>query len=95
MAGTAVKKERKLPERRCTGCGGHFPKNTLVRVLRRPEGEIVLDLTGKLSGRGAYVCRNLDCLKKARRHDRLGQSLECSISSEIYDRLEKELDGAN
>ena len=90
-----VKKERKLPIRRCTGCGEHFPKNTLIRVLRTPEGEIVLDLTGKRSGRGAYICKNRECLKKARRASRLSASLECSISSEIYDRLEQELEGAD
>ena len=90
-----VKKEKKLPIRKCTGCGEHFPKNTLVRVLRTPEGDIVLDLTGKKSGRGAYVCKNLDCLKKARQKGRIAASLECSISSEIYDRLEKELNLAD
>ncbi len=89
-----VKKEKKLPIRRCTGCGEHFPKNTLIRVVRTPEGEIVLDATGKRSGRGAYICKKRECLKKARRASRLEASLECSISSVIYDRLEKELDSA-
>lgn len=84
-------KERKLPERRCTGCGEHFPKNTLIRILKTPEGEIVLDLTGKRSGRGAYICRNTDCLKKARRARRIEGSLECSIPDEIYARMEEEL----
>ena len=51
--------QKKLPTRKCTGCGEHFPKNTLIRVLRTPEGEIVLDLTGKKNGRGAYICKSV------------------------------------
>ena len=90
----AAFKVKKLPIRRCTGCGEHFPKNTLVRVLRTPEGEIVLDTTGKRSGRGAYVCKNSACLKKARKSRRIELSLECSISPEIYDRMEAEIDCA-
>lgn len=82
---------RKLPERKCTGCQGRFPKNTLIRVLRTPDGDIVLDLTGKKSGRGAYICRSAACLKKARKARRLESSLECAIPDEIYDRMEEEL----
>lgn len=83
--------ERKIPMRRCTGCGEHFPKNTLIRVLRTPEGEVVLDLVGKQSGRGAYICKSRECLKKARRARRLETSLECSIPDEVYERMEEEL----
>ena len=83
--------KRKIPTRRCTGCGEHFPKNTLIRVLRTPEGEIILDLTGKKSGRGAYICKNTACLKKARKAKRLEISLECPIPEEVYDRMEEEL----
>ena len=82
---------KKIPERKCTGCQGRFPKNTLIRVLRTPEGEIVLDLTGKKSGRGAYICKNASCLKKARKARRLEASLECHIPDEIFDRMEEEL----
>ena len=82
---------RKIPTRRCTGCGEHFPKNTLIRVLRTPEGEIVLDLVGKKSGRGAYICKNPTCFKKARKARRLEASLECSIPEEVYERMEEEL----
>jgi predicted RNA-binding protein YlxR (DUF448 family) len=82
---------RKIPERKCTGCQGRFPKSTLVRVLRTPEGEIVLDTTGKRSGRGAYICKNASCLKKARKARRLESSLECAIPEEIYERMEEEL----
>ena len=82
---------RKIPTRRCTGCGEHFPKNTLIRVLRTPEGEVVLDLTGKKNGRGAYICKNAACLKKARKTRRIEVSLECRISDELYEKMEEEL----
>ena len=82
---------RKMPIRRCTGCGEHFPKKELIRVLRTPEGEILLDDTGKRSGRGAYICKSASCLKKARRARRLESSLEVAIPDEVYDRLEEEL----
>ena len=85
-------KVKKIPERRCVGCGQHFPKNSLVRVLRTPEGEIVLDLTGKKSGRGAYICKSAVCLAKARKSGRIASSLECSIPEEVYVRLEGEID---
>ena len=84
---------KKLPERRCAGCGEHFPKRDLVRVLRKPDGQIVLDLTGKISGRGAYVCRSVDCLKKARRSRRIETSLDCSIPDEVYTEMENEIAG--
>ena len=90
MSNTTVKK---IPTRRCTGCGEHFPKNTLIRVLRTPEGEVVLDLTGKKSGRGAYICKNAACFKKARKARRIETSLECRISEELYNRMEEELGG--
>ena len=90
MSNTTVKK---IPTRRCSGCGEHFPKNTLIRVLRTPEGEVILDLTGKKSGRGAYICKNAACFKKARKARRIESSLECQISEELYNRMEEELDG--
>lgn len=82
---------RKTPVRRCTGCSEHFPKNELIRVVRTPEGEVVLDLVGKKSGRGAYICKSAACLKKARKSRRLETSLECPISEEVYDRMEEEI----
>ena len=84
---------RKIPERKCLGCNEHFPKSTLVRILRTPTGEIALDTTGKMSGRGAYICKSAACLKKARKASRLERSLECRIPEEIYARLEGELEG--
>ena len=82
---------RKLPERKCIGCGERFPKPTLVRVVRSPEGAISIDLTGKSSGRGAYLCKRVECLRKAKKASRLEHSLECSIPDEVYAALEKEL----
>ena len=82
---------RKQPVRRCTGCGEHFPKKELVRVVRLPDGNIALDGVGKMSGRGAYICKSAACLKKARKARRLESSLECSIPEEVYERLEEEL----
>ena len=82
---------KKIPVRRCVGCGEHLPKAELVRVLRTPEGEVILDLTGKKSGRGAYICKKASCLKKARKSRRIESSLECSIPEEVYDRMEEEI----
>ena len=84
-------KVKRQPVRKCTGCAEHFPKKELIRVVRTPEGEIVLDLTGKKSGRGAYICKSASCLKKARKAKRLDSALECSIPDEVYDKLEEEL----
>ena len=83
--------EKKIPTRRCLGCGEHFPKKSLIRVLRTPEGDVVLDLTGKKSGRGAYICKKAACLKKARKSKRIEASLECAIPEAVYDRMEEEI----
>ena len=88
------KKAKKLPERRCSGCGERYPKPTLVRVVRSPEGEISLDLTGKRAGRGAYICKKAACLKKARKARRLESNLSCVIPDSVYDALEGELASA-
>ena len=84
-------KERKTPLRKCSGCGEMKPKIELVRVVRSPEGELSMDLTGRKAGRGAYVCRNVDCLRTARKRKALERSFACAIPSEIYDRLEEEM----
>ena len=83
--------ERKLPERKCLGCSQSKPKKELIRVVRSPEGEIFLDFTGKKSGRGAYVCHSLDCLKKARKAKRLEAQLKSTIPDLVYDSLEEDL----
>ena len=84
-------KPRKIPMRQCLGCNEHKPKMELIRIVRSPEGVVSLDLTGKKSGRGAYVCRDLKCLRKVRKSGRAAHNLECEISPEVYDSMEAEL----
>lgn len=89
--GNAVKK---IPERRCVGCSEKKPKRELIRIVRLPESnDVEIDLTGKKSGRGAYICPSKACLKKARK--RLETNLECSIPDEIFIKLEDEIDNIN
>ena len=85
------KKVKKIPMRQCLGCNEHKEKPMLLRVVRSPEGEISLDFTGKKSGRGAYICRDVKCLRRARKSRRIDKNLDCSIPDEIYDRMEQEL----
>ena len=86
-----VKKEKKIPMRQCMGCNEHKPKIELLRVVRSPEGEISLDFTGKKSGRGAYLCRDIKCLRRARKSRRIDKNLDFSIPEEVYDQMEQEL----
>ncbi len=83
--------QKKIPMRMCTGCGEMKPKKELVRVVKSPEGEVFLDLTGKKPGRGAYVCRSAECLKAARKARRLERAFSCRIPDTVYDRMEEEL----
>ena len=83
--------EKKIPLRKCTGCGEMKPKKELIRVLKTTETEIVLDKTGKKNGRGAYLCNSLECFNKARKTKGLERSLQIKIPDEIYEPLEKEL----
>ena len=82
---------RRIPMRKCTGCNEMKPKKELVRVVRSPEGEVSLDLTGKKPGRGAYVCHNLECLIKARKAKRFENAFSCVIPDGVYDKMEEEL----
>ena len=82
---------KKVPLRKCMGCGELKPKKELVRVVRSPEGEISLDLTGRKPGRGAYVCHRAECLKIARKARRLEKTFSCQIPAEVYDHMEEEL----
>lgn len=83
--------QKKIPLRKCTGCGEMKPKKELVRVVKTPEDEILIDLTGRKNGRGAYICRDVECLKKARKAKRIEKSFQCSIPDEVYDKMEEEL----
>ena len=82
---------RKIPQRKCVGCGTSKDKKELIRVVKNAEGEISVDLTGKKNGRGAYICHDAECLKKAKKAGRLEKSFECQISEEIYTRLMQEI----
>ena len=82
---------KKIPQRKCVGCGEKKLKKELIRVLRTPEGKIAIDRTGKMSGRGAYICPNVNCFKKAVKQRRIENSLEVKIPDEVYTALEKEL----
>ncbi len=97
-------KQRKVPMRKCTGCGEMWDKKQLVRVVKAPDetdengevlkaGEISVDLTGKKPGRGAYVCRNPQCLALARKARRFERAFSCKIPDDVYERLEQELKG--
>lgn len=93
---------KKVPMRKCLGCGEMKPKRELIRVVRAPsvtdeegavlqKGELSLDMTGKKPGRGAYVCPCLACLQQARKARRLERTFACRIPDELYDLLEKEM----
>lgn len=83
--------EKKIPMRKCLGCNEMKPKRELIRAVKSPEGEISLDLTGKKSGRGAYICPDKDCFDKARKGRRIERALETKIPEEVYDEMLKEL----
>ncbi len=84
-------KKHKIPLRQCLGCNEHKPKAELIRVVRTPEGTVMLDTRGRMNGRGAYICHDPECLRKARKSRRIDRNLECEIPEEVYDRMEKEL----
>ncbi|MCI6615577.1 YlxR family protein [Ruminococcus sp.] len=97
---------KKVPLRKCTGCGEMKEKRELIRVVKAPEkkdengnvisgGEISLDLTGRKPGRGAYVCKNADCFEKARKARRFERSLSCKIPEDVYEQMSAELENAS
>ena len=80
---------KKIPMRQCVGCGTMGSKKEMLRVLKTPEDQIILDKTGRKNGRGAYLCMNLECLQKAIKTKGLDRSFKMSIPKEVYDNLEK------
>ena len=84
--------QKKIPQRQCMGCRERKEKKAMIRVVRCTDGSVSLDFSGKLNGRGAYVCPDLECLKKAQKSKALERSLEVAIPQEVYDRLEKEME---
>ena len=85
--------QKKIPQRQCMGCRERKEKRQMIRVVRTTEGDVRLDFSGKLNGRGAYICPNPECLQKARKSKSLERSLEVPIPEEVYNRLEKEMEG--
>ena len=89
-----MQKPRKIPQRQCVGCREMKDKKALIRVVRSPEGVISLDFKGKMPGRGAYVCPDAECLKKARKSRALERAFELSIPDEVYDAMEAQMEQA-
>ncbi len=87
MAGSV----KKIPMRMCLGCGEMKPKRELIRAVKTPDGDVLLDLTGKKSGRGAYICRSLECFKKAKKARRFEKAFSMQIDDAVYARMEDEL----
>jgi predicted RNA-binding protein YlxR (DUF448 family) len=85
-------KVKKIPLRMCTGCMEMKPKAELIRIVKSPEGDVSVDLTGKKSGRGAYICKSIECLEKAFKAKRLSRNLDVNISEEIFNNLRKEIE---
>lgn len=82
-------KQKKIPMRRCNGCNEQKPKNELVRVVKSSDGNIALDLTGKMSGRGAYICNSIDCLSKAKKSRRIDRVFETAIPDSVWAQMEE------
>lgn len=81
---------KKIPLRQCVGCQEMKPKKEMMRVLKTPENTMILDTTGKKNGRGAYLCKDMECLKKAKKNKGLERSFKMSIPDTVYDSLMKE-----
>lgn len=90
-----MQKVKKIPQRQCVGCREMKDKKSLIRVVKSPEGAISLDFVGKKPGRGAYVCRDEACLKKARKSKALERAFELQIPEQVYDALEREMEDAD
>lgn len=97
MKGNIKLRQKKIPLRKCTGCGEMKDKRQLIRIVKSPDSEeseckISVDLTGKKPGRGAYICNNPNCLAKAKKARRLEKAFSCKIPDEVYNRLSQELE---
>ena len=87
--------QKKIPQRQCMGCRERKAKRDMIRVVRTTEGTVSLDFSGKLNGRGAYVCPDMECLKKAQKSRSLERCLEIEIPQEVYDRLIREMEAGS
>ena len=84
-------KAKREVKRMCVGCGEMFDKRSLIRVVKSPEGEISIDLTGKKNGRGAYICNSTECLKKAKKRKSIERAFSMKIDASVYDEMEEEI----
>lgn len=85
-------KQRKIPLRKCTGCGEMKNKKEMIRIVKDQEGHFSLDFNGKKPGRGAYICHSLECLNQAEKNKGLERSFKTAIDKTIYDTLRKEFE---
>ena len=81
---------KKTPMRKCTGCGEMKDKKEMIRIIRNAEGKLELDMTGRKNGRGAYICNDIECLRKARKNKGLERSFKMPVPPEVYEQIEKE-----
>ena len=84
-------KNKKVPMRQCVGCRELRNKKDLIRILKTPDNNVIFDDTGRMNGRGAYICPSVECLKKARRTKAIERSLDISIPDEVYDAIERQM----
>lgn len=85
-------KKKKIPLRKCVACGENKPKKELIRIVNNKEEGVILDLTGKKNGRGAYICGNIECLNLAIKNKKLSRALETEVPDTIYDKLKEVID---
>lgn len=85
-------KVKKIPLRTCIACRAVKDKREMLRIVRTPDGDIKLDLTGKAAGRGAYICGDKECIKKLRKQKILNKVFSCEVDAGVYDGIEKEFD---
>lgn len=88
--GGRLLKRKKVPMRMCVGCGAKRPKREMLRIVRTPEGEFTVDVTGRKNGRGCYICPNAECMEITCKQKKLAKGFEMSIGQDIYDKLKEE-----
>ncbi len=82
--------EKKIPMRTCIACRQEMPKREMLRIVKNAAGEISLDFSGKMAGRGAYICNNAECVKKLKKYRLLNKAFSCAVPEEVYTRVEEE-----
>lgn len=90
-----IMKKRKIPLRKCIGCGENKPKKELIRIVKNKDNEVKVDLIGRINGRGSYICNDENCFDLAHKNNKIARSLETNISQEIYEELKTVIKGEN